>query len=186
MKTELESVAWPPPPIKTERLVLRAAEPRDRTTTIELLASPEVGTYIGGAQPREQLERALPDAPRRRAGHFVVELDGTMIGLVTLDERDPNHPAQRRVDLAKVELGYLFLPTSWGNGYATEACTAALRWLTEARPRTPVALTTQTANTASLRLATTLGFTETTRYEAWKAEQWLGIWTPPTNALPAG
>ena len=46
MKSALEHVAWPPDPIKTERLVLREPEARDRTAIIELLASPEVG---GGA-----------------------------------------------------------------------------------------------------------------------------------------
>ncbi|HZX03438.1 GNAT family N-acetyltransferase [Kribbella sp.] len=175
MKSELEYVAWPPDPIKTERLVLREPEPRDRTALIELLASPEVGTYIGGARPRDLLEEILPEVPRRRAGLFVVELDGAMIGTVTLDQRDAD---ETRRDLADVELGYLFLPSSWGHGYATESCAAALAWFAIARPGTPVVLTTQTANTASMRLATKLGFTEVERYEAWGAEQWLALWTP--------
>ncbi|MET9276122.1 GNAT family N-acetyltransferase [Kribbella sp. NPDC003557] len=175
MKSELGSVVWPPDPIKTERLVLREPEARDRTAFIELLASPEVGTYIGGPQSRDDLERAIPAEPRRRAGLFAVDLDGSMIGTVTLDERDPNHPDQVRPDVASVELGYLFLPSVWGHGYATEACAAALTWLATARPGTAVALTTQTANVASMRLATKLGFTEVQRYEAWGAEQWLGV-----------
>ena len=173
MKTELGFVVWPPDPIKTERLVLREPEARDRTALIELLASPEVGTYIGGPQPRDELERAIPAAPRRRAGLFAVDLDGSMIGTVTLDEREV------RPDIAPVELGYLFIPSSWGHGCATEACSAALTWLSAARPGTAVALTTQTANAASMRLATKLGFTELERYEAWGANQWLGIWSPP-------
>ena len=178
MKTELEAVAWPPAPIKTERLVLREPEARDRTALIELLASPEVGTYIGGPQSRDDLERAIPPVPRRRAGLFAVDLDGAMIGTVTLDERDPDHPDQVRPDVAPVELGYLFLPRSWGHGYATEACRAALTWFTTARPNTPVALTTQTANHPSMHLATNLGFTEIQRYQAWGADQWLGVWRP--------
>ena len=36
-------------------------------------------------------------------------------------------------------------------------------------------LTTQTANAASMRLAAKLGFTEVERFEAWGAEQWLGM-----------
>jgi RimJ/RimL family protein N-acetyltransferase len=178
MKSELESVVWPPDPIKTERLVLREPEAGDRTALIELLASPEVGTYVGGPQPRDDLERAIPAEPRRRAGLFAVDLDGAMIGTVTLDERHPNHPDQIRPEVAPVELGYLFLPSSWGHGYATEACTAALTWFTTTRPGTPIALTTQTANTPSMHLATKLGFTEVERYEAWGTEQWLGVWTP--------
>jgi hypothetical protein len=49
--TELGSVAWPPAPVRTERLVLRAPEARDRAACIELLASPEVHTYLGGPHP---------------------------------------------------------------------------------------------------------------------------------------
>ncbi len=40
-------------------------------------------------------------------------------------------------------------------------------------------LTTQSANTASLRLAAKLGFTEVERYQEWGAEQWLGLRPPP-------
>jgi len=61
--TELGPVAWPPPPIRTERLVLREPEARDRATFIELLASPEVHTYLGGPRPRDELEREMPRRP---------------------------------------------------------------------------------------------------------------------------
>jgi len=44
--TELGPVAWPPAPIRTERLVLRESEARDRAAFIELFASPEVRTYL--------------------------------------------------------------------------------------------------------------------------------------------
>lgn len=49
-------VPWPPAPIRTERLVLREPGVRDLAAIIELLSSPEVGTYIGG-----------PDRVRARA-----------------------------------------------------------------------------------------------------------------------
>lgn len=44
---DLGPVAWPPEPIRTERLVLRESEARDHAVFIELLASPEVGTCPG-------------------------------------------------------------------------------------------------------------------------------------------
>jgi RimJ/RimL family protein N-acetyltransferase len=62
--TGLGPVAWPPAPIRTERLVLRESEARDRAAYIELLASPEVGTYVGGPRPRHELERSMPGAPQ--------------------------------------------------------------------------------------------------------------------------
>lgn len=170
--SELGPVAWPPAPLKTERLVLREPEPHDRAALIELLASPEVGTYIGGARSRAELETAIPETPRRRTGLFVVELDGAMIGTVTFDRRASDRPG---VDADEVMLGYMFLPKAWGFGYAAEACAAALDWSDAALPGEPIVLYTQTANTRSLRVAEKLGFTEVARFEKWDAEQWCGI-----------
>jgi RimJ/RimL family protein N-acetyltransferase len=173
---DLGPVDWPVEPIKTERLVLRAAEARDRTAFIELLASPEVHTYLGGPRPRDELEREVPETPQQRPGHFVVDLDGTMIGLVLL-RRATGHRRPAAAD--KVDLGYLFHPRAWGFGYAAEACAAALGWLAGALPGEPVVLTTQSANAPSMRLAAGLGFTEVERFAAWDAEQWLGLRPPP-------
>ncbi|MEU6465329.1 GNAT family N-acetyltransferase [Streptomyces sp. NPDC046976] len=172
---DLTDMTWPPEPIKTERLVLREPEPRDRTAFIELLASPQVHTYLGGPRPRDELEREMPETPERRPGSFVVDLDGSMIGQILL-RRAPGH--SRPAAAGKVDLGYLFLPRAWGFGYAVEACTAALGWLEEALPGEPVVLHTQSANVGSMRLAAKLGFTEVERFEAWDAEQWLGMRSP--------
>jgi RimJ/RimL family protein N-acetyltransferase len=171
---ELGPVAWPPAPIRTERLVLREPEDRDRAALVELFTSPEVGTYIGGPRPRAEFERAMPEvSEQRRPGLFVVDLDGAMTGIVTLDRRDAEAPAGPAA--GQVELGYLFLPQAWGRGYATEACAAALDWFAGALPGEPVVLTTQTANDRSMRLAAKLGFTEVDRFEAYGAEQWFGV-----------
>ncbi|MEV2215981.1 GNAT family N-acetyltransferase [Streptomyces sp. NPDC050997] len=178
--TELGPVAWLPAPIRTERLVLREPEARDRAAFIELFASPEVGAYVGGPRPRDELERALPETPESRPGLFVVELDGAMIGTIELNRRDAQRRSQVRPDAGEAELGYLFLPAAWGRGYAAEACTAALGWFADVLPGEPVVLCTQTANDRSMRLASTLGFTEVRRYEAWGAAQWMGVWSPVT------
>lgn len=166
-------------PIRTERLVLREAEARDRAAFVELLASDEVGTYVGGPQSPEDLDR-LPGVPGRRPGVFVVEHDGAMIGTVTLERRDLGPPGRVRPEHGEADLGYLFLPRAWGNGFAAEACAAALGRFAAAHPGEPVVLCTQTANERSMRLAAKLGFVEVQRYEKWDAEQWFGIWLPGT------
>ncbi len=178
--TGLGPVAWPPAPIRTERLVLRESEARDRAAFIELFASPEVGAYIGGPRPRDELERTVPEAPERRPGVFVIELDGAMIGTIELNRRDAEHRSHVRPDAGEAELGYLFLPEAWGYGYAAEACEAALDWFADALPGEPVVLCTQTANDRSMRLAAKLGFTEVERFEEWGAEQWFGVWSSVT------
>ncbi|PZS28482.1 MAG: GNAT family N-acetyltransferase [Pseudonocardiales bacterium] len=177
---DLGSVAWPPAPIRTERLVLRAPEARDRAAVIELFASPEVGTYIGGPRRRDELERAVPAVPRRRPGLFIVDLDGAMIGTITLDRREAARPGHVRPDGGEAEFGYMFLPEAWGCGYAAEACAAALEWFAGALPSEPVVLCTQTANDRSTRLAAKLGFTEVERFEEYGAEQWFGVWSSVT------
>jgi RimJ/RimL family protein N-acetyltransferase len=174
---ELGPVIWPPAPIRTERLVLRESEARDRGTFIELLASPQVGTYLGGSQPRDELERTVPEVPGRQPGVFVVDLDGSMIGQVILSRGTGHGPPAAA---GEVELGYLFLPEAWGFGYAAEACAAALGWLADELPDEPVVLFTQTANIRSMRLAAKLGFTEVERYEDYGAEQWFGKLTSVT------
>jgi RimJ/RimL family protein N-acetyltransferase len=177
---ELGQVAWPPDPISTDRLVVRQSVPGDRGALIELFASPEVGTYLGGPRQRDDLEREVPETPGQRAGFFVVERGGAMIGVVTLDRRDATRRGHVRPEADEVELGYLFLPGAWGCGYATEACTAVLDWLATVLPGEPVVLCTQVANVASMRLAAKLGFSEVEQFEEYAAEQWFGIWTPPT------
>ncbi|MGC4938124.1 GNAT family N-acetyltransferase [Kribbella sp. DT2] len=173
---ELGPVTWPPEPIRTERLVLRESEARDRPAFVELLASSDVHTYLGGPRPRDELERELPEAPGQSPGSFVVELNDAMIGLILLRRPTEHRPAA----VGKVDLGYLFLPHAWGHGYATEACAAALAWFDNVLPGEPVVLATQTANTSSMRLAAKLGFAELERFYAWDADQWLGLRPPPT------
>lgn len=172
--TDLGPVAWPPAPIRTERLVLRESEARDRAAFIELFGSSDVHTYLGGPRPRDELEGEVPEIPGRRPGVFVIDLDGAMIGQITLT-RDTGHLRQAA---GKAELGYLFLPEAWGRGYAAEACAAALGWFADALPGEPVVLATQSANVRSMRLAAKLGFIEVERFEAYGAEQWFGMWSP--------
>ncbi|MGC9156495.1 MAG: GNAT family N-acetyltransferase, partial [Ferrimicrobium sp.] len=116
---DLGQVSWPPPPIVTERLILRESEPRDRSAMIELFSSSEVYVYLGGPQSSEHLEREMPEVPGRRVGFFVVDLRGEMIGVVTFDRREGTRPGHVRSEANEVEIGCLFLPKAWGCGYAT-------------------------------------------------------------------
>jgi len=105
-----------------------------------------------------------------------------MIGIVTLDRRDPERKGHLRPEGGEVELGYMFLPEAWGCGYAAEAGAAALDWCAGALPGEPVVLSTQAAHDRSMRVAAKLGFAEVERFEDYGAEQWLGVWSSVTTA----
>lgn len=62
----LDGVTWPPPPISTERLILRAAEARDREAMLDLFSAERVNRFVGGAEPREHLDELIPALPGRR------------------------------------------------------------------------------------------------------------------------
>ena len=115
--------------------------------------------------------------------------DGAFIGTVTVDRRDPDRPGHLRTQGNEVEVGYLFLPTFWGNGYATEAVAVVLDWIERALPEEPVVLCTQSVNDASVRLAARLGFVEKARFVEFNAEQWFGARIPeahPADRLNTG
>jgi RimJ/RimL family protein N-acetyltransferase len=120
--------------------------------------------------PRDELEREVPEVPGRRPGVFVIDVDGAMIGTITLDRRDAERPGHLRPDAGEAELGYRLLPEAWGRGYAAEACAAALDWFADALPSEPVVLCTQTANDRAMHLAAKLVFTEVERFEEYGAE----------------
>lgn len=101
------SPLWPTGRSLTERLMLREPEARYRAAFIELLASPEVNTYLGGPRPRDELEREMPGAPERHPGLFVVDLGGARVGQVILRRATRHGP---RAAAGKAELGYRFLP----------------------------------------------------------------------------
>ncbi|WP_370970005.1 GNAT family N-acetyltransferase [Amycolatopsis sp. cg9] len=153
---------WPPVPLRTERLAF--ASPRR-----------VIGRRSSSCSPRRK------SAPGRRPGCFVADLDGAMIGMITLDRRDAEQLKPVRTDAGRVELGYLFLPSAWGRGYAAEACAAVLGWFDGVRPGEPVVLRTRTANERGRCLALKLSFTEVELFEAYGAEQWFGVRDHPTS-----
>ena len=72
--------------------------------------------------------------------------------------------------LQEPELAFEFLRRSWGQGYATEASWAVLRWATTAGYRRLWA-TVWEWNTASRRVLAKVGFAETERQETSPRDQ---------------
>lgn len=176
--TALGNAGWPPDPIETKRLLLRPTRASDRASYIDLQCSDVVYRYLGGPKLREVIEREVPDVPGNRPGVFGVEALGSFIGIVTLGRRDQDRPGHLQAQGNELEISYLFLPSYWSHGYATEAASAVLDWLEQVQPEEPVVLCTQVANGTSVRLAQRLGFREAGRFMEFDAEQWFGVRHP--------
>jgi len=64
----------------------------------------------------------------------------------------------------EAELGYIFHPSAWGRGYATEALSAFLKVFWELRPTvTTIEAGTDYENYASMKVLTKCGFQEVKR-----------------------
>ena len=141
--------------IRTERLLMRRFSMDDTAAMHRIMIDP-IAMRFWSTLPHESLEqteqwvRSEVEAPPGESDDFVVTLDGTLIGKLGC-WRLP-------------EVGFLFDPATWGNGYASEAMTA---FIARRRALGPGELTADVDpdNLPSLRLLTRCGFEETHRAE---------------------
>jgi RimJ/RimL family protein N-acetyltransferase len=114
--------------IETERLLLRTFTENDAQLIYDLNLDPDVTRYTGDPikdleHARKVLERViLPQYPLYNHGRWAVHTKPNLefigwCGLKTRPERDN-----------EIDLGYRFLKSSWGKGYATEAAYACLKY----------------------------------------------------------
>jgi RimJ/RimL family protein N-acetyltransferase len=182
----ITDVVWPPrEPLTTERLTLRQTQASDRPGYVELLCSDDVRRFLGGASPREAVERLTPEVPGAYPGVFAVNLLGSFIGAVMIERRDREKPGHVHATREELEVSYALLTAYRGRGLASEAVAAVLAWTWRHFPSEPVLLCTQTANRRSLALARRLEFVEAATFPEHGAEQWLGVRWPQPQPLTA-
>ncbi|MGV9408791.1 GNAT family N-acetyltransferase [Nocardia sp. NPDC003693] len=158
--------------IEAQRVLLRKAQDTDREGLIELRTDPRVGAHIGGALPRERVERYLDElggAAHATAapGSFIVadRFTDDLLGTFELKRRPSDWPGHVTETGEELELGYLMLPEVWGAGLAREAAAALLRAAAQELPDQPVLISTESANERSLALAVRLGFRPVQTFE---------------------
>lgn len=102
----------------------------------------------------ELLERWQARWRRDRVGYWVVtgRADLAVVGFCGVK------PMQL-ADAAVLNLFYRFDPAAWGQGVATEAATAVVRWTRRARPGQRLIARIRPGNTASARVAAKAGLT---------------------------
>ncbi|WP_173094402.1 GNAT family N-acetyltransferase [Actinomadura verrucosospora] len=125
MRHPLDTLDWP---VSTERLLLRRATPDDLDATWVFRQLPETHEWVVAATTTYDHYRERFLQKERLADLLIVELDGRVIGDLTLQVQDAW--AQEEVaDQAKSvqgELGWTLDPSYGGKGYATEAVRALI------------------------------------------------------------
>ncbi len=183
--------------IPSERLLLRRAlHDADREGFVELSTDREVQAYLGGPQPRSDVEQRFDAAianAASRPGNYVIadKTTNRFVGTLMLARRSADAPGHVTEEGEELELGYVLRRGAWGAGFAFEAATAALRAAADELPDQPVLLVTQTANERSLKLAARLGFRPVGTFEEFGAEQTLctaplSMFRGRTRRYPAG
>ena len=125
MRHPLDTLDWP---VSTDRLLLRRAAPGDVDATWVYRQRPETQEWVTAATESHDDYRERFLREDRLADLLIIELDGRVIGDLTLQVQDAW--AQEEVaDQAKSvqgELGWTLDPSYGGKGYATEAVRALI------------------------------------------------------------
>jgi RimJ/RimL family protein N-acetyltransferase len=144
------------PDIETTRLRLRMLRETDVDHFAAMFSDPEVMKFLGieagvtlsRMETEDILNGMIAFWKRNGFGRWAVTKieDGRLIGLcgLRLFENVP-------------ELFYLFAKTNWGQGYATEAAAAALRYGFEELNFDRIIAVIRSGNTASLNVAEKIG-----------------------------
>lgn len=144
--------------LETKRLLLRTFTMEDASLIYQLNFDPEVTRYTG--DPVKDLQHAkdileqviLPQYTLYNHGRWAVHVKEGMqfigwCGLKTRPERN------------EIDLGYRFLKTAWGKGYATEAAFACIQYGFEKLNLQRIVGRAMPENSSSLRVLEKCGMT---------------------------
>lgn len=169
--------------LQTARLTLRPYAAEDLDLSQELLSDPVVMKYIGDIKDRAHIMREHAKLICRGAGGCIgiwcVILTDTAekigeVGLTPLPvdapETDWDSVVNHRFPDAPIEAGYTFLPASWGNGYATEACRRIIQFGFEMTNLEKIVAVTDLENTASMHVLQKCGLQNDGRRRAYQED----------------
>lgn len=145
--------------LETERLTLRTWSLMDAEEGFRIWSDPEVMRYIGTGQPYADVEQA-----RGLLGRMIAHQDkhgfcywavvdkesGELIGSCGMAHHLDGGP--------EIDFGYTLARSRWGQGYATEAAAAALRYALEILRLPEIIASVDSRNLASRRVLEKIGF----------------------------
>lgn len=144
--------------LETEQLRLRAFVLDDAEFILELLNQPSFIQFIG-----DKGVRSVDDAKKYIATGPIESYQRHGFGLYLVELKDRKVPigmcgVLKRESLPNPDLGFAFLPESWGKGYAFEAASAVLKEARDTFHLTRILAITSPDNDASIKLLERLGF----------------------------
>lgn len=136
--------------METDRLIIRRFLPEDWSDLYEYLSIPEVVYYepYNAFTKDECVKEALSryEAEEKSTFWAVCLKEGNkMIGHIYFSQDEP-------LEFMTWEIGYVFNPNYYGNGYATEACRRVLKYGFEELKAHRIIAGVNVKNTASWRL----------------------------------
>jgi RimJ/RimL family protein N-acetyltransferase len=145
-----------PPRVKTSRLVMRSLEEGDLAAYAAMTGDPNVMRFVSDGhvfdegQAWREIATHLGHWELRGYGQWALELgdEGGLIGRAGLW-----NPA----GWPGIEVGWMLSRDAWGNGYATEAGEASIRWAWENLDASELISVIHPRNEASMRVARRLG-----------------------------
>jgi len=145
---------------ETERLIVRRATAEDKENFFLLNGDEQVMRYIRAVITREESDAKLEQIlAEEKASPTTVGL-----GRWLIDEKESGQfigsfaliPIPTEPD--KTQLGYSFIPSAWGKGYATEVARAGLQYFLDNTDIPEIYGVSETENTASMQVLQKAGF----------------------------
>ena len=167
-------------PIRTERLILRAPILSDAEAAYQRRSLPEVARYQDWEMPytRERAEKSMArsaamDGPANGEGWTITVVDAQAPDLIVGDVI-----VELRWGGRTAYIGYTFHPDFWGNGYATEATQALVRYVFEVLGVSRVESSLHPDNPPSARVLEACGlvFEGHTRRSFWVGDECSDDW----------
>ena len=144
-----------PVPIETERLLIRAFEPKDRQALAALYGDPDVMRYIPyGVLDEDGLEQVLAKYVRVDEEHgftfwaIIERSTGLFLGDAGFGVYE---------ETGEPEVGYSLARSAWGKGFATEAAAACLAAAFEHLDARRIVAVVDVENAPSARVAERIG-----------------------------